>query len=127
MSYYPNIKPVIINNNSFGVHYLKPNKYYHISRYGNISLIEDKQYNDPYHETVFNYDVIESSGDRFITIEKDTRLDVLANTYYNDFSLWWVIAMANNIMDGLETVKKDTVLRIPPIMSIYKPHSVLGR
>ena len=123
---YSKIKPVNINNSGNYVQYSKPHKYIHISRYANISLITDSRFNEKYHETVFNYKVKESNGDKFITLDRDTRLDVLANKYYADPSLWWVIAMANNIMDGLETVKLGTVLRIPPILNIYENGSILG-
>ena len=122
-----NINTILINNRSqLSMQYLKPHNYLHISRYSNIPLIVDKRYNEKYHESVFNYKIVESNGDKYITLEKDTRLDVLANKYYADHSLWWVIAMANNIMDGLEPVKLGTVLRIPPILSIYSSGSILG-
>ena len=41
------------------------------------------------------------------------RLDSLANDYYSDSSLWWIIASANNIHDAAFTVPDGTELRIP--------------
>ena len=124
---FPKTKSIIVNNRGQYVQYSKPHNYLHISRYGNIPLLTDIKFNEKYHETVFNYDITKSDNDSYITINKETRLDILANKYYNDPSLWWVIAMANNIMDGLEPIKIGMVLRIPPIMSIYKNGSILGK
>jgi nucleoid-associated protein YgaU len=42
------------------------------------------------------------------------RLDLLAFQYYNDATLWWVIAMANNnVTKGLMFPEPGTQLRIP--------------
>ena len=37
------------------------------------------------------------NSDVFITPTYGDRLDILANEYYNDSSLWWIIAKANNL------------------------------
>lgn len=55
--------------------------------------------------------------DIFITTETGERLDILANRYYNDSSLWWVIAQANNIGKGSLYVEAGTRLRIPTNVS----------
>jgi nucleoid-associated protein YgaU len=42
------------------------------------------------------------------------RLDLLAFQYYNDATLWWVIAMANNnVTKGLMFPEPGIQLRIP--------------
>jgi hypothetical protein len=40
-----------------------------------------------------------SKNDQIITIDQKYlgRLDMIANDYYNDVNLWWVIALVNNI------------------------------
>jgi hypothetical protein len=43
------------------------------------------------------------------------RLDLLANEFYNDYSMWWVIASANGIGKGSLVIPPGTVLRIPNI------------
>ena len=48
-----------------------------------------------------------------VTVQKD-RLDLLANTYYKDPSLWWIIAIANsNINFGSMFPEPGVQLRIP--------------
>ena len=47
-----------------------------------------------------------------ITVEED-RYDRLAQQYYNDSSLWWIIATANNLHDVTFAMPDGTTLRIP--------------
>jgi hypothetical protein len=48
-----------------------------------------------------------------VTVQGD-RLDLLANTYYKDPSLWWVISVANsNITFGSMFPEPGIQLRIP--------------
>jgi hypothetical protein len=49
-----------------------------------------------------------------ITIE---RLDTLADRFYGDATLWWVIAAANGIGKGTLRVPRGIKLRIPNITS----------
>lgn len=85
MNRYQNI-PVIKSNNGISM--------YATSRYPEIPLSE----NDIY--------VYTSQGDRF---------DLLALSYYNDSSLWWVIAIANP-----DTVDLNNII-IPPGVQIRIP------
>ena len=49
--------------------------------------------------------VITTSGDRF---------DLLADQYYNDSSLWWIISIANtDLPQGSLFIPEGTQLRIP--------------
>jgi nucleoid-associated protein YgaU len=49
-----------------------------------------------------------------ITIE---RLDTLADRFYGDATMWWVIAAANGIGKGTLRVPRGITLRIPNITS----------
>ena len=49
-----------------------------------------------------------------ITIE---RLDTLADRFYGDATMWWVIAAANGIGKGTLRVPRGIKLRIPNITS----------
>jgi hypothetical protein len=95
MNRYQNI-PVI--RNSQGI------RYYRNSKYPQIPLSE----NDIY--------VISVEGDRF---------DILANQYYNDPSLWWIISIANEDLpqDSLY-LPKETQIRIPSnvteVLTLYR-------
>ena len=53
-----------------------------------------------------------SDSDIFITTRESSRLDSLANQYYGDYSLWWVLAKANGIR-GKTVLKAGQILRIP--------------
>ena len=52
-------------------------------------------------------------SDIYVATETGDRLDTLAYTYYNDSSLWWIIASANNIHNAVFGFEDGTVLRIP--------------
>jgi hypothetical protein len=54
-----------------------------------------------------------STSDIQIITTSVERLDKLANTFYGDASLWWIIATANSLGKGTIIVPVDTVLRIP--------------
>lgn len=51
-------------------------------------------------------------NDIYITTSESMRLDSLALKYYNDASLWWIIARANGIGMGY-AVESGKQLRIP--------------
>lgn len=52
-----------------------------------------------------------------VTLREENRLDIIANDEYGDQKLYWVIAMANNIIDPFN-VKQGTILKIPQIATI---------
>ena len=54
-----------------------------------------------------------NEADIFIQTTSPDRLDKLANTFYGDVTLWWVIAAANNIHTAPIGFKDGTILRIP--------------
>lgn len=51
--------------------------------------------------------------DIYVATETTDRLDTLAYQYYQDASLWWIIAAANNIHNAPYGLKDGTILRIP--------------
>lgn len=51
--------------------------------------------------------------DLYVATELGDRLDTLAHQFYNDSSLWWIIASANNIHNGQIGLAEGTILRIP--------------
>ena len=61
-----------------------------------------------------------SSGrDDFHTVLEGERLDLIAWRYYQDCSLWWVIAENNNILNPLRLVPGKR-LRIPSYGEVLK-------
>ncbi len=49
-----------------------------------------------------------TANDTFIITTSADRLDKLANTFYGDVSLWWVIAAANGLGKGTLVVPANT-------------------
>lgn len=58
-------------------------------------------------------DVIASDNDIYIVTNDSDYLDTLAFKYYKDPTLFWVIALANNIGKGRMSVEPGIQLRIP--------------
>ena len=51
--------------------------------------------------------------DKYVVTQTGDRLDTLAGEYYNDSTLWWIIASANKIHNASVACDSGTVLRIP--------------
>ena len=82
------------------------------SRYIYTSIKKNKDGKRVFKPTIYPKITIEDS-DIFIYPKFGDRLDNLAHKYYNDVSLWWIIAKANNLDSahiGLEVGKQ---IRIP--------------
>ena len=67
-----------------------------MSRYNNTRVRFKKEYGRTYSYTMYPKIPIKNS-DIFITPKYGVRLENLANEYYQDTSLWWIIAQANGI------------------------------
>lgn len=61
----------------------------------------------------------QEQGDVYESVTNNVRIDLIANKYYNDPKLWWIIAMVNNISNPL-SIEYGTVLRIPSYSSLIK-------
>jgi len=60
------------------------------------------------------YPVIpQQDSDAIIISNEGDYLDGLAYTYYSDPTLWWVIALANNLGKGRMSVPPGLQLRVP--------------
>jgi len=51
--------------------------------------------------------------DLYIVVRDGQRMDTLANEYYGNPSMWWIIAQANNITGGTLFLKPGSSIRIP--------------
>ena len=85
-----------------------------MSRYINTRIKTKQDGDRVYSYTLYPRIPIKNS-DVFITPTYGDRLDVLANDYYQDPSLWWIIAQANGIkgFTALYTKNFTGELRIP--------------
>lgn len=53
------------------------------------------------------------NDDVYVATELGDRLDTLAYQFYQDQTMWWIIASANNIHSAVFALPAGTVLRIP--------------
>lgn len=106
--------------------YLKPREYKEISRYKNVRTIQDPDTAKIYHETVNPYSVekAEKESTYIVGIETENRLDLISYRCYSTPKYWWVVALANNIIDPFD-VPYGTVLRIPPLSQLYNDGGIL--
>jgi nucleoid-associated protein YgaU len=84
-----------------------------MNRYNNPTVLSTPQ-NKPYWKGKQYPNIPLSEFDVYVITTVGDRLDLLAYQFYNDSTLWWVIAMANNnITKGLMFPEPGTQLRVP--------------
>ena len=86
-----------------------------MKRYDNNKIKIDKDGKRVY-TTTYYPPIPLTNSDQFIQTKVGTRLDNLAQVYYGDSTLWWIIAKANGIK-GFTSLKSNTRLRIPSNIS----------
>tara|TARA_R100000315_G_C5159022_1_gene91406 strand:+ start:65 stop:361 length:297 start_codon:yes stop_codon:yes gene_type:complete len=62
-------------------------------------------------ETTIYKEIPKRDSDIYLITQVGDRLDNLANKFYNDSSLWWYIAQANNLFSI--HLEPNTSLRVP--------------
>ena len=83
-----------------------------MSRYSDIEILRTLKGNR-YYATNFYPTIPLSDSDIYVITDERDRYDLLANQYYNDSSLWWIIASANTSTRSALNVEKGVQLRIP--------------
>ena len=83
-----------------------------MSRYNSTPEIRDLNNIKRRGTTIFPVVPI-SSADTNIETTSIERLDKLAYVFYDDSSLWWIIAAANGLGKGSLIIPEGTRLRIP--------------
>jgi nucleoid-associated protein YgaU len=84
-----------------------------MNRYNNAQVLTTSDYK-PYYKSKFYPNIPLSESDVYVITTVGDRLDSLAFSYYNDPTLWWIIAMANNnATKGALYPVPGTQLRIP--------------
>ena len=78
-------------------------------------------YSLPVLQTHYFYDIPFSDDDIYVKVTSDyvNRLDKVAYDYYDNVSLWWVIAQASNIRNPFN-IPEGTILRVPPMSTLFK-------
>ena len=83
-----------------------------MSRYSNIPVIKNSKGKQLYQTTRYP-EIPRSNSDLYVYTTVGDRFDTLAQQYYGDSSLWWVIANANNLEQDSLTPPEGTQIRIP--------------
>jgi len=83
-----------------------------MSRYTTTNIIKDDNGKRRRATTIFPA-IPTTANDTYIITTSADRLDKLANVFYDDVTLWWVIAAANALGKGTMIVPANTKLRIP--------------
>ena len=84
-----------------------------MNRYQNnriLTTIKGKQY----YATTLYQNIPLSNTDLYVNTTVGDRYDLLANQYYDDPSLWWIISIANDLLPQNSIfIPEGTQLRIP--------------
>ena len=83
------------------------------SRYLYSKTLSTKDTKKQYISSTIYPKIKPSDNDFYIISEAPDRLDILASKYFGDKSLWWIIAVANNLNEASFFINPGTQLRIP--------------
>ena len=81
-------------------------------RFRKISTVVNKE-NIPYKRNVIYPEIPLDEDDIYVTSQYGDRYDTLAQEFYKDSELWWIISSANNYQKGSLIVTPGVQLRIP--------------
>ena len=84
-----------------------------MNRYETNKQRKDKDTGRTFYSTIMYPKIDRSSEDIYIRARYGDRLDILAGEYYNDVTLWWIIAQANGLGKGSLSIPAGKQLRIP--------------
>jgi len=79
------------------------------------SPVVDNTKGPPYYETVLLSDIPPEDVPFYYITQDGDRLDTLSNVFYKTADNWWVIAKANNLVNGSLAIPPGTKLLIPNI------------
>lgn len=81
-------------------------------RYRREKIVKDKNGVRYYKPTIVQNIPLQDT-DRFIFPLDGDRLDIIAQRYYGDSNLWWIIAKANEISNGQIGLDPEKKIRVP--------------
>ena len=81
-----------------------------MARYNSTTVTVDKRRRFRVYKPTMYPSIPMKDSDIFIAPIVGEKLENLAHRYYSDFTLWWIIAKANNINDS--TVISNTLKRV---------------
>lgn len=101
-----------------------------MSRYDNISISSNSAVKPGkrFYRTVKYPEIPLSVSDIYVIAQKGDRYDILANQYYNDKSLWWIISIANpSVTQNTLYPPQGVQIRIPTnITSVINSYNRLN-
>lgn len=83
-----------------------------MKRYENIQIVQSPE-GKQYRNTTVYPDIPLSDNDYYVITTAGDRYDTLADQFYNDHTLWWVIASANTSERASLIVQPGIQIRIP--------------
>jgi hypothetical protein len=83
------------------------------NRYTYTNILKTSETKKNYLESTIYPKIKATDNDLYIISTQGDRLDLLANQYYGDRNLWWIIAVANNLNDASLSIEPGKQLRIP--------------
>lgn len=97
------------------------------NRYSNIDVLKNDE-GIRYYKNVLYPQIPLSENDIYVITGEGDRFDLLANQFYNDSTLWWIISTANETLNqGSMYMPVGTQLRIPQnITSIISEYNKLN-
>ena len=83
-----------------------------MKRYDNIKIVQSPE-GKQYKTTTVYPDIPLSDNDYYVITTAGDRYDTLADQFYSDHTLWWVIASANTSERASLIVQPGIQIRIP--------------
>ena len=91
-----------------------------MDRYQDIKILRNEDrfvgtIGDKYYNTVFYPEVGARESDIYVETEWGDRLDLLANQFYNNVTLWWIISIRNpnKVNFGSVFLTPGSIIAIP--------------
>jgi hypothetical protein len=98
------------------------------NRYADTAIIQQGTTGSLYYTNAIYPDIPPQNSDYYVITTMEDRLDLLAFSFYQDSSLWWVIASANALPGDSIYPPIGIQLRIPrdaqSVVSSYKAANV---
>jgi hypothetical protein len=96
-------------------------------RYQNINVIKYNATGSQYYVNNVYPDIAVTDNDTYVISTLGDRLDLLANDFYGDVTLWWIIASANALPGDSLYPPIGMQLRIPnDVQSVINQYKIVN-
>jgi hypothetical protein len=96
-------------------------------RYQNINVIKYNATGSQYYVNNVYPDIAVTENDTYVISTLGDRLDLLANDFYGDVTLWWIIASANALPGDSLYPPVGMQLRIPnDVQSVINQYKIVN-